>query len=430
MKKYGLILAVIMSFVYPATGAQMSRYNNDLPSCLALGYAVHDETCAAPLYCPFDTAYSICVDKNCRGFVEKSVLDADYATYGAPEDLCELETCVVGAGTTQARTLYRCRQCKTSAFEAGLCVDYCDRTKFPYSQRPEDLYGQVIQCTDNNGTFYAYASCNNGWVANGVRCEIGSVDRYGYPYEDEPDSHLGNIDVIKAATNFYYGYIKDTCAENAEFFRVTSDYDTGICVKECTLSNCRKVGTEDGIDDYKCDLSDDCVVGDKVMFDGKEIGNLLYKAATAEEHSVVVGANRNLVFGLQGIKISGLSSTNGRLNTKILAEYCATNGVSCPAATYCYNYSVSGVTEPALAQGQWFLGSNLNIRKFFLDSRSAFVLMILRGFKATTSSNYIMSSYAPNEFNLYYGNMADFDMHEGGTLRPSTALKVFPLLAI
>ena len=158
----------MLFILFSSTAASgMKRYNNELPSCEELGYVKHTTISTQALYCPFDNTYSVNIDSMYRGFVEKSQLEADYVEYLTDgktlETFCELETRTQGEGE-YARTLYRCKKCKTSAFEAGLCVEFCDVTKFPYSSRPEDLYGQVIECNDNNGTRYAYSECITvGW---------------------------------------------------------------------------------------------------------------------------------------------------------------------------------------------------------------------------------------------------------------------------
>ena len=130
MKKFILVFVVGVLFSSLAM-AQMSRFNNVLPSCEELGYVRHKEVSTQAIFCPFDNEYSVNIDNNYRGYVEKEQLEADYAAYGKPEDFCVLEEVVQGEGNS-ARTLYRCKECKTLAFEAGLCVEYCDVKNLKY----------------------------------------------------------------------------------------------------------------------------------------------------------------------------------------------------------------------------------------------------------------------------------------------------------
>ena len=367
---------VLLAVASPAQAVQ--RYNNALPTCEELGYAKHDVTPKSQaLFCPFDNSYSVIMDSTYRGFVEKSQLDADYAAYGKPEDFCELETRTQGEGSSK-HTLYRCKKCKTLTYEAGLCVEFCDVKKFPYSSRPEDLYGTVIECRDNNGSRYAYTSCNNGWKmdANGVRCDMEVADRYGYPYLSEPDKERGVYTNVKSATNLYYAYKKDSCNSGSEFKNYNDSYETGICVKTCAISNCRLTSTDtNGIQNYKCDIPDDCQVGDDVTYNGTKVGMLWHKADANINRNLIVGTSANKTFGLSGYNSGNPSYDNGKLNTKKILEFCNANNLECDAAKYCNNYSVNGVTAPAFAKGQWYLGSRDELSNIF-NAKYMYVLAV------------------------------------------------------
>ena len=381
MKKSALFS--VLGLLAVASSAQaVQRYNNALPTCEELGYAKHDVTPKSQaLFCPFDNSYSVIMDSTYRGFVEKSQLDADYAAYGKPEDFCELETRTQGEGSSK-HTLYRCKKCKTLTYEAGLCVEFCDVKKFPYSSRPEDLYGTVIECRDNNGSRYAYTSCNNGWKmdANGVRCDMEVADRYGYPYLSEPDKERGVYTNVKSATNLYYAYKKDSCNSGYEFKNYNDSYETGICVKTCAISNCRLDSTDtNGLQNYKCDIPEDCTEGDSVYFNNVLIGMLWHKADSRIDRNLIVGPSVYRKFGMQGYHFNSPSYDNGKLNTKKILEFCNANNVACPAVEYCLNYSVSGVTEPALAKGQWYLGSRDELSSVF-DMNLMYVYAILKGY--------------------------------------------------
>jgi len=422
MKKFILVFVVGVLFSSLAM-AQMSRFNNVLPSCEELGYVRHKEVSTQAIFCPFDNEYSVNIDNNYRGYVEKEQLEADYAAYGKPEDFCVLEEVVQGEGNS-ARTLYRCKECKTLAFEAGLCVEYCDVKKFPYSSKPEELYGQVIECKDSNGVRYAYSFCNNGWKADGARCVMTIADRNYYPYFNEPDKKRGDLDVFKSATNLYYGYKRDTCSNGYSFVARDASYNTGLCVKNCEISNCREVSETEGIKNYKCDFSDDCIVGDNVLYNGIKIGMLLHRAKSSSESNLVVASKASKAFGMYGGHLD-LPYDTGKSNTKKIVEYCSANGFSCPAAEYCYNYSINEITEPALAKGQWFLPSKEEARN--LIDNDMYVVAIYNqyslpvyGFIVTSNSSTIYRPLVWSTSNFVYTNEANKD----------TAYSVFPMLAI
>ena len=377
MKKSALF-SLFGLLIFATSTQAVQRYNNALPTCEELGYAKHDVTPKSQaLFCPFDNSYSVIMDSTYRGFVEKSQLDADYAAYGKPEDFCELETRTQGEGSSK-HTLYRCKKCKTLTYEAGLCVEFCDVKKFPYSSRPEDLYGTVIECHDNNGSRYAYTSCNNGWKmdANGVRCDMEVADRYGYPYLSEPDKERGVYTNVKSATNLYYAYKKDSCNSGYEFKNYNDSYETGICVKTCAISNCRLDSTDtNGIQNYKCDVPEDCQVGDDVTYNGTKVGMLWHKADANINRNLIVGTSANKTFGLSGYNSGNPSYDNGKLNTKKILEFCNANNLECDAAKYCNNYSVSGVSAPAFAKGQWYLGSRNELSNIF-NAKYMYVLAV------------------------------------------------------
>ena len=397
----------VLGLLAVASPAQaLQRYNNILPTCEELGYTKHSVTPSSQaLFCPFDNSYSVIMDSTYRGFVEKSQLDADYAAYGKPEDFCELETRTQGEGNSK-RTLYRCKRCKTLTYEAGLCVEFCDVKKFPYSTRPEDLYGTVIECRDNNGSRYAYTSCNNGWKmdANGVRCDMEVADRYGYPYLSEPSQERGVYTNVKSATNLYYAYKKDSCNSGYEFKNFNDGYETGICVKTCAISNCRLDSTDtNGIQNYKCDIPNDCQVGDDVSYNGITIGMLWHKADATINRNLIVGTASNKAFGLSGYDSGNPSYNNGKLNTKKILEFCNTNNLECDAAKYCNNYSVSGVSAPAFAKGQWYLGSRDELSNIF-SAKHMYVLAVSRHYNPSDGGVWTSNQAGTVRAILYRGS--------------------------
>ena len=430
MKNLVLIVSFVL-FSLPVM-ADMGRYNNELPSCEELGYAKHTTTSTQALYCPFDNTYSVNIDSMYRGFVERSQLEADYAEYLTDgktlETFCELEIRTQGEGE-YARTLYRCKECKSSTFEAGLCVEFCDVTKFPYSSRPEDLYGQVIECKDNNGTRYAYSECNNGWLADGPRCVMTIADRFYYPYLYKPDGNRGTIDTFKSATNVYYGYKKDTCNSGYSFISKNANVHIGLCIKKCEISNCRQVSETDGVKNYKCDIPDDCVVGDTITYGGTKIGMLLHKATGENDKNLVLGAIIRKQFGMEGYHLTGLGDIDGKLNTKKIIKFCEANNLSCPAAEHCYNYSVSGVTEPALSQGQWFLPAK--DEAYYVFDTNMYITAIVNGYNLpfnTDNSNLVLVSKSQNTVRTYGWRL--FDYSYSAQLAKNASAYVYPMLAI
>ncbi len=427
MKKSALFS--VLGLLAVASSAQaVQRYNNALPTCEELGYAKHDVTPKSQaLFCPFDNSYSVIMDSTYRGFVEKSQLDADYAAYGKPEDFCELETRTQGEGSSK-HTLYRCKKCKTLTYEAGLCVEFCDVKKFPYSTRPEDLYGTVIECRDNNGSRYAYTSCNNGWKmdANGVRCDMEVADRYGYPYSSEPDKNRGTVVSVKSATNIYYGYKKDSCNSGYEFKNYNDGYETGICVKTCAISNCRLDSTDtNGIQNYKCDISENCQVGDDVTYNGTKVGMLWHKADASINRNLIVGTALAKIFGMYGFNFESPSYINGKLNTQKISEFCKSNSLSCPAVEYCLNYAVGGVSAPAFAKGQWYLGSRDELSYVF-GSKEEYVFAIKEMYNIY--DKWVLTSHSGSDSRVYVWSSLDFNWNleyskeGGGTCYPMLSI--------
>ena len=426
MKKSALFSVLgLLAVVSPAQALQ--RYNNTLPTCEELGYTKHSVTPSSQaLFCPFDNSYSVIIDSTYRGFVEKSQLDADYAAYGKPEDFCELETRTQGEGNSK-RTLYRCKRCKTLTYEAGLCVEFCDVKKFPYSTRPEDLYGTVIECRDNNGSRYAYTSCNNGWKmdANGVRCDMEVADRYGYPYLSEPSQERGVYTNVKSATNLYYAYKKDSCNSGYEFKNFNDGYETGICVKTCAINNCRLASTDsNGIQNYKCDIPNDCQVGDDVTYNGTKVGMLWHKADATINRNLIIGTSANKTFGLSGYDSGNPSYDNGKLNTQKILEFCNTNNLECDAAKYCNNYSVSDVSAPAFAKGQWYLGSRDELSNIF-NAKYMHVLAVKNRYQV--NNLYVWTSNQESTVRATLWSGAYFRAVDSG--KSNNAI-VYPMLSI
>ena len=429
MKKSALFS--VLGLLAVASSAQaVQRYNNALPTCEELGYAKHDVTPKSQaLFCPFDNSYSVIMDSTYRGFVEKSQLDADYAAYGKPEDFCELETRTQGEGSSK-HTLYRCKKCKTLTYEAGLCVEFCDVKKFPYSSRPEDLYGTVIECRDNNGSRYAYTSCNNGWKmdVNGVRCDMETADRDAYPYSSEPDKNRGTVVSVKSATNIYYGYKKDSCNSGYEFRSYNNMSETGICVKNCAISNCRLTSTDtNGIQNYKCDIPDDCTEGDKVSFNNIELGFLLHKAKTSTDKNLILSpTTQSRQWGGYGTWLGFTTKSNGKYNTKKLVEYAQSQGVAYPAAQYAYEYSISGITEPALAKGQWYLPS-LNELAYIVAIDYCYLYNNYQQFPYS-SWPHLWSSTESEYVRAYYTDFSSYNMDYQGA--KGNNLRIYPMLSI
>ena len=426
MKKSALFSVLgLLAVASPAQAVQ--RYNNALPTCEELGYAKHDVTPKSQaLFCPFDNSYSVIMDSTYRGFIEKSQLDADYAAYGKPEDFCELETRTQGEGSSK-HTLYRCKKCKTLTYEAGLCVEFCDVKKFPYSTRPEDLYGTVIECRDNNGSRYAYTSCNNGWKmdANGVRCDMEVADRYGYPYLSEPDKERGVYTNVKSATNLYYAYKKDSCNSGYEFKNYNDGYETGICVKTCAISNCRLDSTDtNGIQNYKCDIPEDCQVGDDVTYNGTKVGMLWHKADATINRNLIVGTAADKIFGLSGYNSGNPSYDNGKLNTKKILEFCNSKSLSCPAAEYCNNYSISGVSAPAFAKGQWYLGSKDELAYVF-GAKYMYIYAVKNRYQVNQRYLATSNQNSIDRYFIWTGSSFTFDV--AGKINATT---VYPMLSI
>lgn len=401
--------------IFPIRMAGAARYNNTLPSCESLGYVKYTSSCVQPVFCPFDTLYAACVSERCRGFVSKEEFDAENG------DRCEVETCIKGEGN-DTRTLYRCKECR-GAFQAGRCLTECNIADFPYSSPPPDLYGTYLSCKDTTGTHYGYTSCYNGWEKKGARCEMIIADRNAYPYpEIETYESRGISKSFQSATNTYYGFSSCNSGYNLKTYGALT---TGICVKQCELSNCREVGEVEGIKDYKCDMPSECISGDTITFQGKEIGMLLHKAESSEDHNLIIGTKVNKIFGMYGGHLD-LSDDDGKRNTAKILEYCRNRGFDCPAVQYCSDYSVSGVTEPALAKGQWFLPSRDEMR--YLVNQNVMNIFGVYFQYSIPGSGYVITASSYSIYRIYCFNL--WNLNVSIDCNKTYNYNVFPMLSV
>lgn len=348
----------VLLLAVPDVTAEPQRVNNTLPNCETLGYTKGGgDGCQFPLYCPFNDTYAICRDNPCHGYKEYDALIAEYGSENQLKAMCaNIEECLKG-GKLNTITTYRCAACKYGAFQAGRCLSECSLAEFPYGTKPADLYGTVVSCTGSDGkTRYGYVSCNAGWtLKEGAKCEMDIADRKAFPYDKEPPAVRGEIVKAKSATSTFYAY--KSCKTGYSLKKYSSSYTTGSCIKSCTIT-CDSSNKCILKDNPNREHSDYCAIGDEVIYNNVTVGVLLYKAQTSSEKNLLMSTKpSSLSFGTYGRNVSlSKEMGTGKANTQTLLEVCASRNETCPAANYCYTYSVAN-THPAFGARQWFLGS-------------------------------------------------------------------------
>ena len=453
MKKFNFANSLLFSLFSSISYAMCAE--SDFPSCPELGYTTRYDFCVSqngmPLVCPAyyneedNNPWVLCVTNSCRGYaITEDDLDA-LASDGKTvrEHVAELESCKVGFDGENELSLYRVKTCQSgSLMRNGICDVGCAEERYPYDKHPGDLAGEVESCEDTSGVHYGYISCNSGWdggwiVKNTGYCNLGECSVTDYPYFRDPniDFDNSNNNINRGATksckiggNTYYRYTDtdnhgNKLTENA--CGISNNYRLvgPICVGRCEVSNCTKTGvknftkTVDGVtyeasyNDWSCELSKDCRVGDDLIYNNTRIGNVVHLPDAEDDrvlaiyYSYVSAKYQDDQYTYYTITVfenyGKMNDTDGKYNTKMaLAFMDKQNETLADEAKYSFpllvkinrNFapSVCGVNS-FCANGEWF-GYSLGQVKYLFDIRNYLYHVvgskITTGYLITTTTGY------------------------------------------
>ena len=182
-----------------------------------------------------------------------------------------------------------------------------------------------------------------------------------------------------------------------------------------------------GIQNYKCDIPEDCTEGDKVSFNNIELGFLLHKAKTSTDKNLILSpTTQSHQWGGYGTWLGFTTQSNGKYNTKKLVEYAQSQGIAYPAAQYAYEYSISGITEPALAKGQWYLPS-LNELAYIVAIDYCYLYNNYQQFPYSSNTD-IYSSSESMSVRAFHTQFYGFQMET--TKGKNDSLRIYPMLSI
>ncbi len=462
MKSYLISSVFSLSLISIAQAAELSVEEQ----CQALGYDTKISACkaagSAALICPLNNGSSdmaICITDSCRGYPLYKKNGKYYyqdqsgneieaiPSKGQITDYMEgsFETCVAGYGDN-AVTYYRVPKCKGEAlYNNYFCDVGCDtEKKYPYTYHPGNTAGIVQKCVTADQTYYGYSSCNKGWVGgwsgpDGIgRCGLDDCDMIDYPYPDEPNAYyyrenrgnIGKTGICKIGGATYYRYTECNGSDFVLKGVNTSDKQGTICARKCPVTNCTNTpfthtypnGDTAEINDWSCKVASNCVVGDIVMYNGKEIGVILAKDYNFSDESVktlvvpvnyaasvkqyAVGDKAGLA-DIPQLK-NGDATTWGKIQTAGILLYGEQQGYSYPAAEYCSKYAPDACgTNSFCSQSEWYLPSYREL-EFFKEIDTKYQIINVFGLRNLLSRYYHASSeYSSTNnymFSPLYGN--------------------------
>ncbi len=421
MRPYLISSVFSLSLISLAQAAELTIEQQ----CQALGYDTKISECekagSAALICPLNDGYSgaagndgnnmaVCITDSCRGYplYKKSgkFYYQDQAgneveavpSKGQLTDHMEggFETCVAGYGDN-AVTYYRVPKCKGEAlYNNYFCDVGCDtEKKYPYTYHPGNTAGVVQKCVTADQTYYGYSSCNKGWLggwssSSGVgKCSLDDCNMIDYPYPVEPNAYhyrenRGKTETCKIGGATYYRYKECT---NGFVLRGTNA-NGAVCVRRCVATNCTNnpltynYPSNSGtavINDWSCKIADNCVVGDIVTYNDKDIGILLAKGyeitvnSAKKAKTLILPINYTTTApqwatgNALAIDVPQLNNneyaTWGKIQTMgvwLFKEQSAENGItySYPAVERCFNYAPDTCGQNSFcSQHEWYLPS-------------------------------------------------------------------------
>ena len=428
MKKLKFVNSLLLS-LFSCVPYAMS-VESDFPSCPELGYTTRYDFCKTqngiPLICPAyyneedNNPWVLCLANSCRGYaLTEEDLDA-LASDGRTvrEHVAELETCTVGYDGENELALYRVKTCQTgSLMRNGVCDVGCNGERYPYDKHPGDLAGDVEKCEDTSGIHYGYTSCNSGWdggwtLNNTGYCNLGICSIVNYPYTKDPNIdyenphnniNRGATKICKIGGNTYYRYT-DTDEQGNKLMEnvcgITNNYrlSEAVCVGRCEVSNCTKTGVknftktvsgvtyEASYNDWACELSEDCRVGDDLIYNNTRIGNIVHLPDANDDRALAIYYERYYlpfqddVYYATRVPVIGscsncIENRDGKYNTKMtLAFMDKQNETLADGAKYSFptlvkinrNFAPSVCEEDSFcANGEWFHYSVTQVKYIF-----------------------------------------------------------------
>ncbi len=354
-------------------------------TCEELGYKTNlsDCTVGLPLLCPVsgntegNKLKCLCMTESCRGYsLTETDLDETASDGRAVrEHIEELESCDSGVDADKV-TYYRIKKCKDGSLyqvqnDKPTCDVGCPRSRYPYSEHPGDLAGEVEKCIDEKGVWFGYLSCNAGWVASGEaghECAFNECELKNYPYTHNPNEiqQRGKTTNCKVGGNNYYQY---------------TECDSGytlkgsICQAKCQLQNCTINSSAKGYNEWSCAVKDkmSCQVGDAAYIGNSYLGVIAYQPDGEGETLIIATEENDGIKPFESLHFTNLKAQfiiiangSGKNNTLSLYQKCISNvDYQCPVIENCMTYSSPMCSNVFCRSGEWFLPNRDDVKKTY-----------------------------------------------------------------
>ena len=208
----------------------------------------------------------------------------------------------------------------------------------------------ATNCT-TSGTKYKIDSCADGYYQSGNSCIKNCTNTCaGYSFDSCPEGSNCSLCTLKNATCVSYGikYKVDSCY---------SGYT--LANNSCYVSRLCRYAGDIMYSDKTCSGYNDAINPSK-----KIIAIVVNSCVDNYQCFAMAITPVQVAWSTQPFDIPSIqqNSDNGKENTKEILNYCSTNGYSCPAAEYAYNYQTEGTIA-----GEWFLPSSEEGKKIKIN---------------------------------------------------------------